>query len=584
MKKLIAISILLTLLTAAAFAQFGFKITGEFYPDLLKITAPTGDATEPDTDKTGGATPTVPYLGVGTVDFFSASNWPAGPGLSMEFSYKEREYERYGGKFTIALSNMVKRGMGVLQSADLSNTAANLMTVVSSGFGDWELWGKVGIVKGKAGNTGDSGEAGDHEYTDAFNFLSDGVSNGGYGLWVPGTTSKSDAAGNSYTMTNASSLGVFNLQSYPSATIGMPGKPYFQLTADLQSLNVPVKVSLAGDMSRVTDDALTGLGVTAPEMDLSAGMAGLNIADLINSIMGGGGDDPIGPFPYDGNPEGYRKVAAAARVDGSKIADLVSFSVIYKLYGGDFDTEDKRQVTATDPTQPNGDGFTAHSFGLFANLDLLDSLGIGLAYSGFVVSREKNNNVAGVDGDATYRYPYYNGIDLHVNFTGVDKLTINFNNNISFSTIKGSDSTDTITVGINKGSAIGGQQGADYAGLGDSYRSQGYLSLYNALGVKYQISEPMYVNFQVANRLYSYTETWKAEKGRASEYIGKDGSDNFRVGLGAGYKLNDSVELSSGLVFDLASYTHNETNGGVNNFDWGTFTFGIPIYFKVVLP
>jgi hypothetical protein len=329
---------------------------------------------------------------------------------------------------------------------------------------------------------------------------------------------------------------VDNFASGPS----LSDRPTFSVTADL----APIKVTLAGDMSNLIK------------------------ADGVN-------------------PEGYSTVGAGILLSGDKIADLVSLDATYKFSGGDYDTENQR----SNNTQPSGDGSWGHAFGLFANLSLIDTLGIGVGYSGFMSVQEKyrdpNNN------EYAFRFPYYNGVNLHFNFTGVDKLNISLNNNVSFSTIKGLDDKQVITVGLNGLATAGSDSNFDEVkiddlALTDSGKSDGYLALSNALGVKYQISEPLYVSVQIANRLYSYTETMKVNTAieRGKEVIIKYGADDFRAALGAGYSFGDHVSLATGLIFDLLSYSHSDSRSttGNDNWDWGKFTFGIPVYFKVVLP
>jgi hypothetical protein len=536
MKKLFAISILFTLLTAAAFAQFGFKITGEFYPNLLLVTAPTGDAAQVNNEKTLAGK--VPYGGVGTFDFLTASDWPAGKGLSATFSYEERDEKRYGGKIQLAMGSLIERGSAFFAK---SGDTVRFTDILGSYIGDWDVWGKAGIFTGKVGNTGVDGVV--SGYDGALDFLLEGVKYTDYGIILPG-----DPDANYNHFGTGSGIGMNSITNFPVAqfivdpTAGrikspsLDGRPTFSLVTDLS----PIKIGLAGDMTNIIKDGKV-------------------------------------------NDEGYSTVGAAIRVSGDKIADLVSFDAVYKFAGGDYDTENQR----SNNSQPSGDGNWGHAFGLFANLSLIDTLGIGVGYSGFMSVQEKFRDPQ--DQEYTFRFPYYNGVDLKFSFTGVDKLTISFINNISFSTIKGTDEETTYTVGLN-GTFDHYQSTYPVGGtaLTDSDMSDGYLALANSLGVKYQISDPLYVSVQIANRLYSYNETGKVNqaRGRSTEFTESYGADNFRAALGAGYSFGDHVSLKTGLIFDLMSYSHklSTSTTGNDNWDWGKFTFGIPVYFKVELP
>jgi hypothetical protein len=46
------------------------------------------------------------------------------------------------------------------------------------------------------------------------------------------------------------------------------------------------------------------------------------------------------------------------------------------------------------------------------------------------------------------------------------------------------------------------------------------------------------------------------------------------------------MSLESGLLFDLLTHSGYKSNDdtGNSNYDWGTFSFAIPVHFKVVLP
>jgi hypothetical protein len=543
MKKLIAVSILLTLLTAAAFAQFGFKITGEFYPDVLKVTTPIGDAAQVNNEKTLAGT--VPYLGVGTVDILTLSDWPAGKGLTAEFSYKERDGERYGGLIALSMGRLIERGYYFFNKSDVSDQTVSFVELLNSGIGDWNMWGKVGLVKGVVGNSGVY-EGSVTNFDGPFNFLSEGKFLD-YGIVLPGDPSTDGygyyGVGNGINVrgVRAFPIGQRVISQAVATAPSQSDRPVFQASVDL----APITVAVTGDMSNILKDSVGG----------------------VNSL-------------------GYSTVGGSLLVSGAKVADLVSFDAIYKFAGGDYD----RENLISPNSQPDGTGNWGHAFGLYANLHLLDTLGLGLGYSGFTSVQEKSRDIN--NEEFTYSFPYYNGVNLNVNFTGVDKLNISFDNNISFSTIRGSDDTHRYTVGLlglvgrgtdSNDAAIGGSPF-----LTDSDKSEGYIALSNTLGAKYNISDPLFVSFQVFNRLYSYTETMKvnADRGRSEEITLKYGANNFRAALGAGYNFSDHVVLESGLLFDLlthSGYVSNDDSGN-NNYDWGTFSFAIPVHFKVVLP
>jgi hypothetical protein len=510
MKKLVAISVLLVFLTAAAFAQFTVGIVADFYPNLLKTTAPTGDNADVNNQA---------YDGKGTFDFFSSSDTFKASELRINFKYVAPE-EKYGGELAINADQAVRRGAAFFANADDPNIPpTNLQGLLDATFGDWNVWGKVGVLKGFVGNTADRGAAGDLRYNDAFSIFFDDVQMSFYGIIAPNGL-----------------IDTFNLGKYArtddneiSPITGLPintlyadnGKPYVSITADL----APVKVAVAGDLSRVAFD--------------------------------------------DTNWDSYNKVGAAVRVSADKIADLISFDAIYKIHGGDEQIDDNLLTGGT--PQPDNRGIWAHNFGLVANLSLLDSLGIGIGYSGYAIAEEKGRGNSG-DSDRKTVYPYFNGIDLRFEFTGVDKLIVDFDNNISFSTIRGSgdsNTTDMFPFAV-------GNLGFGVADM-DPEISAGYLGLYNALGVKYQVTEELFANFGIQNGLMSYTLENKDTDAKGVVTV-----NNFRALLGAGYAFGSHVQLETGLLFNVESLTSEITD--TDNFSGGEFTFAIPIRFKVALP
>ena len=511
MKKLAAISILLTLLTAAAFAQFKVGVVADFYPDVLKVTAPTGDAADKDDAK---------YAGTGTFDFMSSANTWKGSELRVNLSYKSSD-GNYEGKLQLKgdkwFYNLAKQdsnydddavGASGFGQADDEQSVLGFLNVP---FGDWYVKGTAGILTGYLGNVADRGKVARFHDTVFNNFL-DTVKMDNYGIVGP-----------------ANYIDVNNVAKYPSFTADRDwGNPYMSVTANL----APISVTLAGDLSHVAGDL-------------------------------GGTFTPS---------TSYNKVGLAARVSGEKIADMINLDAIYKLEGGDIKTEDKIA------SQPDGEGLWGHTFGLFANVDIVENLGIGVGYSGSVRAREKSSTGG---TDTTYAFPYYNGIDLRFQFTGVDKLAITFNNNVSFAVVNGDDNTTTsiYTTGY-LGSAFGTVISSDLV----KDQSEAYLGLYNAIGAKFSISDSLYATGEVANQLRSATYTYKND---TYDVKAEKSKNTLRAFLGAGYAFDSHVLFESGLIFQFVNEiekTSGATKVGATadvDRDWGNFTFGIPLRLKI---
>jgi hypothetical protein len=533
MKKLIAVSILLTLLSAAAFAQFKVELDGKFQPDLLLVTAPTGDAANQDKG-------TSVYKGTGTFDFLATYGTWIKNDLDVTLSYTDPD-KRFKGLVQLnaekwlqyLASGSYDSQTSVPTSAPATNypsgypgQADNFQSVLgflNIPFGDWYLWGTAGIFTGYAGNTGDRGAVGGNNHVfdgragrfhDNFNSFVDRFKVDNYGIFTPfgGPVLDIDNLGKHH-------------QGYSNS-----GNAYLSLTTNLD----PIAVAVGADLG--------GLYETLKRTD-----------PVSNSYAYGGG---------------------AFRVSGSGIADIVDFDVIYKLSGGDPSTDDKiKDVTGTNNAQPDGRGSWQHSFGLYANLGIIDGLGIGVGYSGTV--RAEEDKKVSASETVRYIYPLLNGIDLRFKLSMIEKLTVTFNNNISFSAISNDD--DQLTDRQSIGSMQGSGNPFGNTGTRDKEIKDSYLALYNALGVSYAITDAVKANLTLGNKLNTYNLTNNMDAGK--EYQVNMTGDTFTATASALYSLTSNVKLEAGLAFLVNGTTVEITDQTTT--ETGSFTFGIPIRFSV---
>jgi hypothetical protein len=514
MKKLIAVSILFTVLTAAAFAQFKVGLDASFQPDVLLVTTPTGDAM---TDNDGGYGPISQdgpmYGGTGTFDFFTTSDtWTepwVSPIVNLTLSYDDPN-GKFGGLAQFETMKWVKT---IIENGWLGQSTSITDFFDYSFIGDWNVWGKVGIFKGYVGNTANRGVT--NEYNDNFNSFT-----GNWKIDHVGIITPSDGH-----------LDINNLKPhvYPGAT--QAGVGYLSVSADL----APITVDVAGD---------------------------LGAADL--------GKDEDGKSPSPSSS--WAAAGAAFRVSAKAIADIVDFDVIYKFYGDDKDTD----VNIGDPNrQPGGEGLWTHSFGVYANVNIIDGLGIGVGYSGTTAAQENKKDWAGTGETTRYTYPYINGIDLRFMFNAVDKLVLTFNNNFSFGAIV-NDSDDHLE---SKG--LDFFTGLDTGAIDPNGRlqeiSEGYFAMYNALGVSFSITDALKANLTIGNRLNTFNRTDKSDENKTD--IKDIITDTFLGSASAEYSFTDNVSLEAGIAFKNTANTYQHTDEDALN--WGTFTFGIPLLFKV---
>jgi hypothetical protein len=485
MKKLLAVSILLTLLTAAAFAQLGISVYGDFYPDLMKITAPTGDSVDKkDT----------PANGTGTFDFLSSSNMTKGDNeLRLNLSYKDPKEGKYEGLLQLKGDKAIPRGA----VENIPGTSAkDLMGYLV--IGDFYLKGTAGPLTGYIGDTSNRGATASFRFANFNNFIDN---------------RKLDNFG---VQTTNGYLDVNNLQkSMKQSGASQLSMTYASLTANF----APISVDIAGDLGMVVDPTT-----------------------VTNS---------------------YSQAGGAVRVSGSKLLnDFLNLDVIYKIHGADPDTN------SIVKDQPDDQGIYDHSFGLYAGISVMKDLALGVGYSGYVRTHENatNNN--------KYIYPLFSGIDLRLKFTGVDKLSLIFNNNISFAGTTGDDDDATLIVGLNNlksGQDIGGK-GAN----GGKELTESSFFMANMLGIFYKVTDDLTGSFQVGNKLTTYNET----DGRESTTKKTDSvTDQLWVAAGAEFTLGSNVLLGAALRLDVDSTSKKVTDTAETN--GGLLTFGIPLRIKV---
>ncbi|GHV96042.1 hypothetical protein AGMMS50293_23620 [Spirochaetia bacterium] len=461
MKKLIAVSILLVLLSATAFAQFKVGFKADITPEFMAVKAPTGD----NKDVPGGDDNTA------TFDLLSSS-WADTTELRLSFGYTG---ENVQALLELKLDGLIARGNNF--------TGGSLNAILGSGFGDYYVKGTAGKLYGYFGNVADRGKTAAGRYQNFNDYLKNKVDNFGviYGIngLAPDAIDVNSLRNNGVT-TQATNKGQY-------VSFGLNFSPIF--------------IEIASDLG------MTGLVNTGTDSE--------------------------------------SKVGAAFRVSGEKIADLVNFDVIYRISGGDINTKG----------DPDGNGEWLNSFGLYANLAITDTFGVSAGYSGAVVVSEKYKS-----GNDTVKVtnPFYSGIDLRFNFTGVENLKITFNNNISFAGAKGSDSDDNYGVG---GSVLSD-------GVNDSW-----FALYNALGADYAITDKLTGTLQLANVLGVY----KAEyTGGSTTYT----DDAFEVALSTLYKFNANVNFEAGVLLGITSEKGEVT--GSPSTDAGWLYFAVPLRFKVM--
>ncbi|MDR3284679.1 MAG: hypothetical protein LBS97_05835 [Treponema sp.] len=263
----------------------------------------------------------------------------------------------------------------------------------------------------------------------------------------------------------------------------------------------------------------------------------------------------LGPFTAskDEKPEPVSGKSAgefALRVSGAKIADLVSFDVTYKYSETDPDTEkDETEITAGVPAKE-----FQNAFGLYANITPVSGLGFNVGYSGQFAGSDIKQEIAG---------PFWNGIDLQVKYTGVEKLTVTLNNNVSLASFKVDKATDGETGFYAPMNGATTQAQADV--------EESFFSLTDALVVSYAVTDKLTATVQIANQMANMGHT-EGDTEQTMKY------NLFGGYLGCTYTIAKGVTARGGIDFSTKATT---VDNGANSNTYKSTIIAIPVAVKV---
>jgi len=269
----------------------------------------------------------------------------------------------------------------------------------------------------------------------------------------------------------------------------------------------------------------------------------------------------------------YTKMNGAVRLSAEGLANLITFDLIYRFKGGDPNIMDNYTSFEFPQgvNQPDGLGIVAHTFGAYFNILNIPNFGIGFGYSGYakVFESDAENYEYVVKKDG----PFFSGIDLRVQYTGINKMTITLANNVSFASVLHSIKDETIAIGV----------------LGfplPTYTSEGWLAIYNALAIDYKLSKHLTASLHLGNRFGEITTQFDHPDG--TQIIEKRTRLQFGGGLFAIYEFTNYFSINGGLAFRLTqdSYSNNGENAqnvsATRDASGGMFDFAIPIRARIV--
>jgi hypothetical protein len=286
-------------------------------------------------------------------------------------------------------------------------------------------------------------------------------------------------------------------------------------------------------------------------------------------------------------------VASASKVKGGfmfsgKNLGPLAFDLFYGINGGD------------NNTALRGTGKWENLLGAYVGLNIVEKLGLSVGYTARFTKYEKDH--ANIETDPTKKPDYvafdiqtptWSGVDIKVKYSGISKMDITFNNNISFAAVAGAERkkpSDTLVLGLD-GTALllGGDPGTITGKINTN--TQNWFAYTAVLGVGFSLTDNLSVTLGILDQLTVFsteldetalTSVSSNAKSKATNnelrtaLTAQYGAGNVTFGLGIQlFVTTVSVETESKTT--SPGYSYEETFKGSLN----VVKFGIPIFFKV---
>jgi hypothetical protein len=192
-----------------------------------------------------------------------------------------------------------------------------------------------------------------------------------------------------------------------------------------------------------------------------------------------------------------------------------------------------------------------HMFGAYASLTPLEDFGISIGYDG-IFTKYMDEFYSGISMVKTLLpQVFQNAVNLNLRYTGIPKVTLRTDHNISFW-----QDRDYRIFNVPGW----GNSGLDSESLGSDYADVNHLFLWNGLGFAYKFTEEFKFNFYMRNLLRQDTAVQK----NGAEYIRV--ADKVVVEAKAIFNLNKSVELYAGITFeDMITFSSKDINAQIAN-------------------
>jgi len=523
MKKLVAISVLFVGLAAAVFAQddegkwkVGFM--ARYVTDMLFATSASGESTE----KIGSDTYTKKFgeFNKGTIDFFGGHHNLPHPDnrMLLSISNSGENYDVYADiAFDDWDTNWGNRyaASGTKPWGDLFDNGGGILGFLLHGSADWYAKGNAGIFDAQIGT----------------------ASRGG---WVSTNATWNDW----YGWNNLCRFGVWGLELDNNGNV-VPGW-------------------------RVGDDFRTW-PEWGPIAAVGAGFGNFKFS------LGYSMNNPVSHGNiWDGGATNASHINGSFMVNG-RVTDAIAFDLFYAVKGEDPDTFSRPNDTGNPPA-----GKWDNIIGAYVGLGLVENLGLSLGYTANFAAYENSGFLPAGETEwekskpRTYTAPIFSGVDIHASYSGIDRIGLTFNNNLSFAGVKGEEiKADSEKIILNFA-------GNPY----DKDLSQDWFHWDAELKASLSLVENLGLTVHLGNRLGVITNESSATVGGTTVTRKQtDTSNEFRVSVSAEYGIGGAT-IGTGLFFCVQSTLIDlEESGGGSTHTFkansDTVKFGMPLLIKV---
>jgi len=275
----------------------------------------------------------------------------------------------------------------------------------------------------------------------------------------------------------------------------------------------------------------------------------------------------------------------------------LSFDVFYAIKGGDKNTVAR-----------GTGGSWENLLGVYAGLNIVEKLGLSVGYTAQFRKDEtqemQDTNVSGRSVVAyENEYPVWSGVDIKLNYSGIEKVGLTFNNNISFAAAAGKDTgekpSDTRVYGLDYTTRMYSGKTSPNATTGAyinyKVQTENWFALNSVLGVDISLSDNLGVTFALLNLLEVTTYESEIETGATgtsattstSKTVGT--KDELRAAITAQFNAGNAtfgIGLNFGLVTnaneretEVKYLAYKRTTSYKDNIS--VVKFGVPVFFKV---